>query len=136
MSDAVEKWKAQCAELDRLNEDGGGNDPEYFSQLCVDHDDLSHNVVEEVLAENERLRADRDKWLSRFTEISEPGSLGAFAARDELRARIETALALHTPFKLTGHEYMGQFCGHCSAETRAPWPCPTVKALRGGDDDK
>ena len=52
-----------------------------------------------------------------------------------LRAKIEAALALHTPFKLTGHEYMGQFCGHCSAETRAPWPCPTVKALRGENDE-
>ena len=48
-----------------------------------------------------------------------------------LASRVEKVLALHQPFKLTGHYEMGQFCGHCSGETRAPWPCPTVRILNG-----
>ena len=48
-----------------------------------------------------------------------------------LASRVEKVLALHQPFVLTGHEDRGQFCAHCSSETRAPWPCPTRRALDG-----
>lgn len=80
-----------------------------------------------VQEENERLRTERDKWISRFSEISEPGSMGAFASRDMAWARIDAALALHQkrepePIRLASIP----FCSECDFD----WPCPTVKALR------
>ena len=41
-----------------------------------------------------------------------------------LAARVEKVLALHCEL-WEGH------CQHCSGESPAPWPCPTVRILNG-----
>jgi len=60
-------------------------------------------AIRNVLAENERLKA----------------KVGI----EDMRHSIETALALHSEKVLS----LSSICNHC----QYPFPCPTVKALRG-----
>jgi len=133
MSDAVE-WLGRAAA--QWETDGWPSSTAFGEHMCkairevlarLDKAECNEGCVgveeyDRVLAEVERVRADRDKWLSRFTEISEPGSLGAFAARDELRARVEAALAALG---------VGEVGTPMHPEDRID---NAVKALRGGDD--
>ena len=72
-----------------------------------------------LLKENERLKDQADEaWVA----ATHSGEI-ALAAE----ARIEAALALHVRADVTGTGY----CLACGKD----WPCPTVKALRGENDE-
>jgi len=61
------------------------------------------------------------------------------AERDQLKARIDKALELHTEFKIydeCGHKHTAEDVDagraiKCAGHTRPCWPCPTVAALQG-----
>jgi hypothetical protein len=84
--------------------------------------------------ENERLRAERDRWMGRVHAADSEGT-AAEEEKQEALARIAAALALHKRIYWDGKDR----CTGChpraeAAQDYPPWPCPTVKALRGEDD--
>jgi hypothetical protein len=80
--------------------------------------------IEELEAENERLRADVKLW--------QDANAKSATARDQYEARIEAAMTLHKQGIWTGTI---KCCLECSKpENLVLWPCPTVRALRGGDE--
>jgi len=101
-----------------------------------------HSVCEQtkpLQEEIERLRveiADRDQRLHACGDLvsrlrQQKGK--AITLNAGLKAKIEAALALHTPVYWDGK----QRCRGCAtdaevAEDKPEWPCPTVKALQGG----
>lgn len=62
-------------------------------------------------------------------------------APDDIRwllARVDRVLALHRPIDAAALDYGGrvvQVCAGCGQDDGnwAPWPCPTVRAITGGD---
>jgi hypothetical protein len=82
-------------------------------------------ALQALLADNERLRAE-SVTERRFTD-------DYIKLLHKAEAKIKAALALHKPGIWTGTI---KCCVACSVKRTGPtlWPCPTVKALRGGDD--
>src|SRR5699024_4569584 len=101
-----------------------------------------------LLAEVERLRADRDeqgRFLSAVADavrttglsVSEVlSALGVKTERDRLAATVDRVRALHRPVDIEPSETI---CGHCSYRLPngryfgkvAEWPCPTIAAIEG-----
>ncbi len=82
--------------------------------ITYERPDLDFDVagdIEDVLEENERLEDEKHE-LARMHNV--------------LEARIAATLALHFQRFPHGPDKPG-FCADCIA----PWPCPTVKVLRG-----
>jgi len=90
-----------------------------------EHGDALLDGCRGLLADNERLRAE-SVTERRFTD-------DYIKLLHKAEAKIKAALALHKPGIWTGTI---KCCVACSVKRTGPtlWPCPTVKALRGGDD--
>jgi hypothetical protein len=41
----AKRWRRECEQLDRLNEQGGGPSPERFRRLVERHDETSHDLA-------------------------------------------------------------------------------------------
>lgn len=99
------------------------------------------NAAEAALAEE---RAKVERWKEHYL-TSEAACddmhverCEALAERDRLaaelraeRATVERVKSLHTPDSPTGCD--DDFCTECFD---APWPCPTVRAIEGKDEDQ
>jgi len=93
------------------------------------------SAIQGELEENKQLRAERDGARERVRELEEEierlRDPCAAAGRHvcgpgDAEARIDAALALHFQRYPHGRDNPG-FCADCIA----PYPCPTVKALKG-----
>jgi hypothetical protein len=121
-----------------------------FAETLPDGD-AGKEAIRAVLEKNERLRTEvdqRDVQLAGCSVAAMGGTSETVRAKQgdygwsvayqdvlNLRLRIEAALALHKD--------AGGWCEQCSSEDADAWaggrvsyPCPTVKALRGEDDDE
>jgi hypothetical protein len=78
-------------------------------------------------------------WRPKYERMLAPGYDPASDDPEVLRSRITKALALHQPIGGDG----GPYCETCTQEERqpdpigwwVPFPCPTVKALTGDQED-
>lgn len=92
MSDPVERRLHRLISASRPGDTLGGGHILAMGNAADEIDRLRAQIAE-LTRERDEARATADRSLRRLVELTEPGAIGAFAARDQAVARAEAAEA-------------------------------------------